>query len=383
MRSVHRFCLVIPIIILILMAMACNFPQGGDPTPSGPDLLKTYAAQTIQAQLTLVATGLQPTITPGQPGATATPLTEITATSAPEFTPTPSPTQGVCDQGAFEEDVNYPDNSVLKPGEEFTKTWRLANTGTCTWNSNYAIVFDRGDAMEGPASAALTTNSIAPGETVDVSVVLIAPETPGTYQGYWMLRNPAGQEFGLGEDRDKNFWVKIKIGPQSGLVYDFNIHAKSATWIGSGGGSAAEVAFNGADDNPDGVAKLKDDFLLENGKRSGWALVTGPKKINDGRITGTFPKYTVEDKDHFKAKLGFTDNCQDGQVTFQFGFKEGEDVQKLGEWKKSCDGNLIHVDVDLSAYRGTEVHFVLDVLADGSPVNDLVVWGSARIEREK
>ena len=383
MSSVHRIRLVIPIIILILIAIACNFPQGGTPTPSGPDLLKTYAAKTIQAQLTLVATGLQPTITPGQSGATATPLPEITSTSVPEFTSPPSPTQGVCDQAAFEKDVNYPDNSALKPGEEFTKTWRLENTGTCSWNSNYAIVFDRGDAMEGPATAALTTNSIALGETVDVSVVLIAPETPGTYQGYWMLRNPAGQEFGLGEDGEKNFWVKIKIEPQSGLTYDFNIQAKSGTWIGSDGDSAVEVRFNGADDNPDGVAKLKNDFLLEHGKRSGWALVTGPKKTNDGRITGTFPEYTVEDKDHFKAKLGFTDNCQDGQVTFQFGFKEGEEIQKLGEWKKSCDGNLIHVDVDLSAYRGTKVQFVLDVLADGSPVNDLVVWGSARIEREK
>ena len=382
MLNVHRFRLVIPIIILIFMAMACNFPQGGSPTPSGPDLLKTYAAETIQAQLTLVATGLQPTITPGQLEATATPISEITATSLPEFTATPSPTQGVCDQAAFDKDVNFPDNSVLKPGEEFTKTWRLENTGTCTWNTNYVIVFDRGDAMDGPASTALTTSTIAPGEMVDISVVLIAPEAPGTYQGYWMLRNSAGQEFGLGEDGDKNFWVKIKIGPQSGLTYDFNVHAKSAAWIGSGGGSAVEVPFDGADDNPDGVAKLKNDFLLENGKRSGWALVTGPKKTSDGRITGTYPKYTIEDKDHFKAKLGFQENCQDGQVTFQFGFKEGDALQKLDEWKKSCDGILIHVDVDLSAYRGKEVQFVLDVLADGSPVNDLVVWGSARIERD-
>jgi hypothetical protein len=111
-------------------------------------------------------------------------------------------------------------------------------------------------------------------------------------------------------------------------------------------------------------------------------LVTGPKKTNDGRITGTFPKYTIEDKDHFKAKLGFQENCQDGQVIFQFGFKEGETLQKLDEWNKTCDGVLLHVDVDLSAYRDKEVQFVLDVLADGSPVNDLVVWGSARIDRE-
>jgi hypothetical protein len=382
MRSANRFQLVIPIILLMLMAIACNFPQEGTPTPSGPDLLKTYAAETIQAQLTLVATGLQPTVTPGQSEATATQITENTFTPSPEFTATPSATQGVCERADFEEDVNYPDNSVLDPGEEFTKTWRLENTGTCTWNSSYAIVFDEGDAMSGPAASPLTSSSVAPGEMVDVSVDLVAPETPGTYQGYWMLRNPAGQEFGLGEDGDKNFWVKIKIEPQTGITYDFNVQAKSAAWIGSGGGSAVEVPFDGDEEDPDGVAKLKNDFVLENGSLSGWALVTGPKKTNEGRITGTFPKYTIEDNDHFRAKLGFQEKCQDGQVTLQFSIKEGNTVQKLGEWEKSCDGVLNHVEIDLSAHSGKEVQFVLDVLADGSPEDDLIVWGSARIERD-
>jgi hypothetical protein len=289
----------------------------------------------------------------------------------------------VCDQAGFEKDVTIPDNTVLEAGQEFTKTWRLRNNGVCSWNSSYAIVFDHGDAMNGPASAPLTSGTVAPGETVDVSIDLIAPEAPGTYQGYWKLRNPAGQTFGLGEKRDKDFWVKVKIEPQSGITYDFNIFAKSAAWVGSGGGSAVEVPFNGADDNPDGVAKLKDDFIMENGKRSGIALVTGPKKTDDGRITGTFPAYLIEDKDHFKVKLGFLENCTDGQVIFQFGIKEGDAVQKLDQWAKSCDGLLIFSDIDLSGYAGREVQFVLDVLADGSLVNDLVVWGSARIEREK
>lgn len=382
MHNMRRFQLVIPVLILIILTLACNFPQGGTPTPSGPDLLKTYAAQTIQAQLTLVATGIKLTFTPGQPGVTSTLVLPATGTSTPGATLTPSPTQGICDQADFEKDVTYPDNSILEPGEEFTKTWRLRNTGTCTWNTNYAIVFDHGDSMDGPASAALTTGSVAPGETIDVSVVLKAPESAGTYQGYWMLRNPAGQTFGLGDEGDKNFWVKVKVEPLSGITYDFNVHAKLATWVGSGGGSAAEVPFGGADDDPAGVAKIKDDFLMENGKTSGKALVTGPKKTDDGRITGTFPSYTIEDKDHFKAKLGFLQNCGNGQVIFQFGFKEGGNVQILKEWNKVCDGILIHVDIDLSAYKGKEVQFILTVLADGSPVDDLVVWGSARIERE-
>jgi len=383
MQINRAFRLAIPILVLIIAGLACNFPTEGTPPPSGPELLKTYAAQTIQAQLTLVATGIQPTFTPGGSPATITPPPGPSPTSPAAATPSPTSTQGECDKAGFEKDVTIPDNTVIGAGEQFTKTWRLRNDGTCSWNSSYAIVFDRGDAMGGPASAGLTNETVAPGETADISLVLIAPETPGTYQGYWKLRNPAGQVFGLGSEKDKDFWVKIKVGPESGLTYDFNIHAKNANWIGSGGGSTVNVPFGGADDNPDGVAKLKNDFQLENGRTSGWALVTGPKKTDDGKITGIFPSYSIRQKDHFKAKLGFHQNCNNGQVVFQFSLKQGETVTKLGEWAKSCDGSLEFADVNLSDYAGREVQFVLNVLADGSPVNDLVVWGSARIEREE
>jgi hypothetical protein len=381
MQKKRHYRLIYPLLILAFLALACNFPREGTPTPSGPDMLKTYAAQTIQVQLTLVATDVQPTFTPGPIESTVTP--SVPSPTIPQVaTPSQTPTQGVCDQAGFEEDVTIPDNTVLEAGQTFTKTWRLRNDGVCTWNSSYAIVFERGDAMNGPPSASLTIGTVAPGETVDVSVDIIAPEDPGTYQGYWKLRNQAGQTFGLGKDRDKDFWVKIKIGQQSGLTYDFNIQAKSANWIGSGDGSSVEVPFNGADENPDGVAKLKDNFNFENGKPSGIALVTGPKKTNDGRITGTFPGYTIAEKDYFKAKLGFLENCADGKVVFQFSIKEGDAVQQLDSWTKSCDGTLVFADVDLSAHAGKNVQFVLDVFADGSPENDLVVWGSARIERE-
>ncbi len=371
------------IFVLLSLTIACNFPRQGSPTPSGLDLVKTYAAQTIQVQLTLLATGLQSTSTPIPPGTTTASPPGATPSTPVGNTGTPSPSQGVCDQAGFDKDVTYPDNSVLSPGEEFTKTWRLSNTGTCSWNPNYAIVFDRGDSLGGPASGVLTSGTVAPGEMVDVSVSLKAPDEPGTYQGYWKLRNAAGEKFGLGEDRDKDFWVKIIVEPPSGITYDFNIQAKSATWIGSGGGSEAEVPFGGSDDDPNGVAKLKDDFVLENGKRSGVALVVGPKQTDDGKISGTFPAYTIKERDHFKAKLGFTGECDGGQVIFQFGIKEGENLQQIEEWKKVCDGGLIHPDIDLSSYKGRNVQFVLNVLADGSPLNDLVVWGSARIEREK
>jgi hypothetical protein len=383
MQTKRVYRITFPFLVLFLAGLACNFPQEGTPTPSGPELLKTYAAQTIEVQLTLVATGIQPTITPGENIATVTSSPSSPATQVISATSTPTATQGVCDQAGFEKDVTIPDNTTLDAGEEFTKTWQLRNDGTCTWNSNYAIVFERGDAMGGPASAQLTSAPIAPGETVDVSLDLTAPESPGTYQGYWKLRNPAGQVFGLGTDGEKEFWVKIKIAPESGITYDFNIQAKSASWTGSDGGGSVDIAFGGADDDPNGVAKLKDDFLLENGKTSGVALVTGPKVADDGKITGIFPSYTIAQNDHFMAKLGFPQKCNNGRVIFRFSLQQGGTVTQLEQWPKACTGGLVFADVDLSDYAGQEVQFVLDVLADGSPEKDLVVWGSARIEREE
>jgi hypothetical protein len=101
------------------------------------------------------------------------------------------------------DDVTVPDGTVVDPGETFTKTWRLKNAGTCSWTPSYAVVFSSGDSMSGPASQALTAN-VNPGQTIDISVNLKAPSTPGNYRGDWKLRNAAGVTFAT-------FYVIIKV----------------------------------------------------------------------------------------------------------------------------------------------------------------------------
>src|SRR3990172_2713051 len=122
--------LLIVIILVLLLQLACNLPGQGTPTVSGPDLVRTYAALTVQARLTLQAPGLQPTFTP--PGGTPVPPPDVTATPPGEGTPTgATPTSGVCDQAEFVEDITYPDDTTVTPGAEFIKTWQLQNTGSC------------------------------------------------------------------------------------------------------------------------------------------------------------------------------------------------------------------------------------------------------------
>ena len=109
-----------------------------------------------------------------------------------------------CDKGDFVTDVTIPDGTILNPNESFTKTWRIKNTGTCSWTSAYAFVFSSGDAMDGPSAQSLAGN-VNPGETVDISVNLKAPGTAGSYRGYWKLRNAAGVLFAT-------VYVDIKVG---------------------------------------------------------------------------------------------------------------------------------------------------------------------------
>lgn len=203
-------------IILTLALSACNLPRETSvPTQPG-GALYTSAAQTVSAQLTQAVGGdIDPIGTPTPertPHSTETPFTGVTPEpTTPVSLTSPTITEVPCDRAAFITDVTYPDGVDLLPGEAFKKTWRLKNIGSCTWTSGYSLVFDEGDAMKGPASKGLADEDVEPGETVDVSVDLQAPEEPGSYQGFWKLRNPSGQVFGTGEDGSKAFWVKIDV----------------------------------------------------------------------------------------------------------------------------------------------------------------------------
>ena len=92
----------------------------------------------------------------------------------------------------FIKDVTVPDDTVFGPGATFKKTWRLKNVGTCPWTSGYDLVFVSGDDMSGAAEKLLTGTTIAPGQTLDVSVDLKAPSAEGVYRGDWRLRDSGG-----------------------------------------------------------------------------------------------------------------------------------------------------------------------------------------------
>jgi len=87
-----------------------------------------------------------------------------------------------------------PDGTIYKKGAEFTKTWIVKNAGTCTWNSNYHLVYEDGDSMSGSKNASLGQN-VEPGEEIEISLDLTAPYSNGRYKGYWQLQSDEGEDF--------------------------------------------------------------------------------------------------------------------------------------------------------------------------------------------
>lgn len=130
------------------------------------------------------------------------------APAAPAIPPTPTPQTGCTSSALFVTDVTVLDMSSLGAGEAFTKTWRLKNTGTCTWNQSYHLVFAGGDRMQAPASTPLAET--APGGTLDLSVDMFAPALDGIYTGLFELRDPAGDIVPVGTV--ESIWVKIVVG---------------------------------------------------------------------------------------------------------------------------------------------------------------------------
>lgn len=183
-------------------------PLMGPKVPSEVDSAATLQAIIAQTMTASTQNAPSPTPTLYFPVSTAVPAT---STSVPPTQVPPTATAVTyCDWVMFVKDVTIPDGTELEPGELFIKTWRLQNRGTCTWTSDYMLVFTSGDPMGGTTAVRLP-GRVAPGQTVDVSVTLTAPDSVGRQVGYWMLRNPSGQLFGYGNNAERAFYVDIRV----------------------------------------------------------------------------------------------------------------------------------------------------------------------------
>ena len=105
-------------------------------------------------------------------------------------------------------DVSLPDRTVLLPNMAATKTWRIKNTGTCTWDPTYTFNYVKGSVLG--ATTVKIDKLVAPGESYEISVDLVTPADNGEYTSWWQMRSPAGTNFG------QTIWYDIQVSASSG-----------------------------------------------------------------------------------------------------------------------------------------------------------------------
>lgn len=163
--------------------------------------LPTFALPTTGTVST--TTGALPTTSGALPTLSfnTTPVAGFTQLASPAA-PVGGATQSLgdaCNNSAFEADVTIPDNTVLKPGENFQKIWAIKNTGTCTWDEGYALVYIAGsDPNLDPYNYEFKKSSdfVLGGSSVNIAVNLTTPCKPGKYEGHWRMRSDSGYYFG-------------------------------------------------------------------------------------------------------------------------------------------------------------------------------------------
>ena len=216
MKSQRIEVLLLTSILAALLLSSCGLRVADTTdTPDAEGIIQTVVAQVTQDFLqTLVAfqTATLPLEPTGMGTATPTPIPTIARSPQPDVTPSQA---GACNRVAagVPFDITIPDDTIMQPGQSFTKTWRLVNNGTCKWTRLYAVVFFSGNPM-GAHQTNYLNAEVLPGQSIDVSVEFIAPFEPGMYQSNWMLQSQAGELFGLGPNGDAPFWVRIHVvGP--------------------------------------------------------------------------------------------------------------------------------------------------------------------------
>lgn len=205
-RRYHK--LLWPLIALVGMTLAlsgCNLPLLVPSEEPGPSTQRaaTAAAVLTQSGPSIRQTGESLQTVPAPPASATNP--------APQSSETGTTAVLTCDhRAAFVDDVTVRDNTRFDPGESFVKVWRLRNSSECTWTPGYLLTFFGGNRL-GASSTVPLSQDVPPGEDVDLAVDMRAPSSPGTYQGFWKMRSPEGEFFGIGPQGDQSFWVKIQV----------------------------------------------------------------------------------------------------------------------------------------------------------------------------
>jgi len=343
-----------------------------------PDDLQAEAAEIVAS---LVRTGNP------LPSPTSTPIPTITpipTRSSPGNGQTGPPVKlGPCYKATYIGSITAGNGTTIAPGAQITKIWRVMNSGHCVWSTGFKLVLAKGTSLDKIESIPIPAN-ILPGETVDIEVNFIAPETLGNYKSSWLFNDSYGNWFGHGENQSGYIPLDINVAmPVPPYAYDFSLHYCDAVWQNSEHKEDEKAPCPGSSTSTTGFVILLNDPHLENRTENELAIWIHPLEEQNGWFQGTYSAFKVKAGDHFISWVGCMADNPKCSLVFYLNYKDNAGaIHNLGKWPESIDGKITMIDIDLSSLAGKSVQFILKTEANTHNVESAQgFWFVPRIQR--
>jgi len=106
----------------------------------------------------------------------------------------------------FVRDLTYRDGTEVPTGRQVDKMWVVRNDGPVAWPEGTTLQFSGGDQLDHVVNDVVLAE---PGQEVELSATVIAPEAEGRFTTYFRLVDENGRMFG------QRFWVDIRVVPEA------------------------------------------------------------------------------------------------------------------------------------------------------------------------
>ena len=284
------------------------------------------------------------------------------------------------DRFTYVSDINVPDGMTITPNTNFTKSWYITNSGDCTWNSNYKLVYTSGSKVGKGTSFSILKpeNYIFPGESLVVSADLLAPNEINTdFTTYWALQSDRGEIFGAGDAKNVYLSSSFRVTNSFNAIQNFGSLTCSDQFGYLTCGSSSLT-------NGRGVVYYDSTPMVESHRSFGPAIVAAPPIDEDNSIVRfefgplRFPRGST-----FYTNFCCRPNTPHCDVQVRLFVREpGYEERLIAEEREWNDGlmNEFKFMLDDVYIFDQEFYYILEVQANGgSTAEDSIMFTNLKL----
>lgn len=313
----------------------------------------------------------------------ATSVPQTTATLEPIIEQTVKQTQRPKDIALLLGTLSMAPGSQVYTGERFHVTWRIRNIGESTWDDSYSLVYIGGEAFGQDPSIPLSVEA-APGDIIDLTMALTAPDLTGAFRGEWLFVAPDGDAFGVGYENPMPLAVDVNIVYNTVNLGEHQLRLlfedySTAEWRDQHGpafvSAPGNIGVHGA------VTRVEEAVYEGEREENEPTLIMEPAQGEGGFIEGRFTPFTVTSNNYFTTYVGCLEEAKFCDAALKIYVQVVGETSPVLYWEggQINDGEWVRIHQPLEKFRGEEIVIIFRVENNGNANGDKIGWFSPMI----